>query len=53
MKKLWVKTKKDNQYFEFVFNTDDNFKLKDLMIEKGLQDYKILDWKLVDITFFY
>lgn len=52
MKKLWVKTKgADNIIREFVFNTDNHYKLTDLMLENGLQDYKILDWKLKIITF--
>lgn len=53
MKKLWVKAKgADNMIHEFVFNTNKPSTLTNLMIEKGLQDYFILDWKLVDITFF-
>lgn len=52
MKKLWVQTiGADKVVREFVFNTDDNYKLTELMIENGLQDYKILDWKLKIITF--
>lgn len=52
MKSLWVKTIGANgKEQEFVFDTDDYSQLQELMEEHKLSDYKVLDWKLKNITF--
>ena len=52
MTKLWVKTiGADKKHYEFVFDSTDYTKLTELMAEHGLSDYKIIDWRLKNITF--
>jgi hypothetical protein len=53
MKKLCVKLRgADGKIIEVVFNTDDYKQLKEILEKHGLNDYKIIDWKLKNIKFY-